>query len=179
MTTWLPVANLTTTMQALHDDDLAHVTEAALGTLLLMDRSVQRVAYPVLMAWSGYPGGLWSYFLQACQERIRRGEDVVEYVQQARRDTEGLDLRPIMPRWFGYRAVHLSHASNLMRERPTYYARLWPTVPLDMPMLWPVNTDGHFDFSIRIRRVERALITTGARVLPIAGEFHGRIEQWT
>lgn len=177
MTTWLPVANLTATVHTLHDDDLAETTESALATLICLKKNTQRDSWNVSM-WRGYPGGVWVYFLQACQELERRGADRKYYrelVQYGNVVSSGMDLRPVMPRWFGYRAVHLSHASTLIRERPTHYARCWPEVPLDMPMLWPVNKDGHFDFSIRIRRPDRELIVTGARVLPIAGDFLGRI----
>lgn len=172
---WVPTANLTTNIQTLHDDDLNHLTEASLSVLECLRNGTGKNHWAV-QGWRGYTGGLWSYFLQACKERQRRGEEMVRYMQHASRVVDGIDVRPLMPRWFGYRAVHTSHASRLIHERPTHYAQCWPEVPLDMALLWPINKRGQFDFSLRLQRSERQLLIVGDRWLPDTGDFLGRME---
>lgn len=166
MRTWLPVANVTASMQALHDDDLdSQIIEAGLCLRELFG-DAQRT--PTGAMWHGYEGGLWSYFLHACQEQQRRGVDTSALVTRGfRLLPRGEVLRPYMPRWYGYRPIHLSHASTLIRQRPDHYARLWPEVPLDMPLLWPRNTEGHFDFSIRISSRDRQALLDGSLVLSL------------
>jgi hypothetical protein len=176
MTTWLPVANITDTMQCLHDVELEEASEFSLEIVCILAEGRQKWHPFSSGMWVGYLGGVWSYFLQACAERKRRGQLVGRLIQQGSEVMkDDLGIPPLMPRWFGYRAVHLSHASTLIRQRPEHYARLWPEVPLDMPMLWPQNVDGHFDFSVRLTRSDRALVVRGERVLPVAGEFLGRM----
>lgn len=171
MMTLLPLANVTASVQALHDEDL-EIQMVDAGRLLRMCAEPFRSDTLVTAMWRHYEGGLLAYFLNVCKELQRRG--VGRGVDWAIRqgwfiaESAGWDLRPLMPRWFGYRPVHLSHASYLIRERPSYYAQHWPDVPLDMPVLWPKNVNGHFDFTIAVSADDREAVLRGELVLNLA-----------
>lgn len=164
MRTWLPVANVTESAKALHDEDLrTQIVDAGLALRALAEHQDGLVC----RMWTGYEGGLLAYFLRLCHELEYRGVSAEHFIRRGWKlfGVAGFDVRPLMPRWFGYRPIHLSHASTLMRQRPTHYARLWPQVPLDMPLLWPRNTDGRFDFSITLSTTDRAAMLRGDLVL--------------
>lgn len=163
----MPVANVTESVTAFHDDDLREqMVQAGLALRAVRDHRDGLVC----RMWQGYEGGLLAYFLRVCQELERRGVPMQTMVQRAWRlaTHAHFDVRPLMPRWFGYRPIHLSHASTLIRLRPAHYARLWPQVPLDMPVLWPRNTEGRFDFSVSISTTDRAALLRGDLTLKLA-----------
>lgn len=179
MMTFIPVANLTDTVRALHDEDLEI-------QMLDAGRALRQCAenYPSLIVpmWRQHEGGLLSYFLSVCKELQRRsiGRGVEWAIRQGWLIAEeaSWDIRPLMPRWFGYRPIHDSHASALIRHRPTHYARMWPNVPLDMPTLWPRYSSGQFDFSVGITDKHRQHILDGSMVLPLKEQYLGRVEGW-
>ena len=47
------------------------------------------------------------------------------------------DLSP--PPWIGWDTFHLSHQSNLVRKDPKHYRKFFPTVPDNLPYIWPVR----------------------------------------
>jgi hypothetical protein len=46
-----------------------------------------------------------------------------------------------------------SHQSNLVRKDSSYYGRLFPSVPNDLPYLWPVQQEnGKWEYILGIQR---------------------------
>lgn len=175
MMTYLPLANLTDSVRALHRNDLR---EQVLDAGHSLRHCVEEKDSPIVSMWRGYEGGLWAYFLACCRELRIRGVSDTVLVQSGLRvvNAAGYDTQPPrFPQWFGWRPLHDSHASTLIRHRPEHYARLWPTVPLDMPVLWP-RAHSQTGFSVRITAEQRRQILTGDLVLPLAHDYLGRLE---
>ena len=45
----------------------------------------------------------------------------------------------ILPSWFGVKAFHDSHKSNLLRKQPRHYSQFNWDVPDDLEYVWPVG----------------------------------------
>jgi hypothetical protein len=171
MMTYLPLANVTLSVQSLHDSDLSlQIIEA--GRALRQCSVKKYSSFDIVAMWRGYEGGLYHYFLQCCREAQRRDLlDVMRFLRAGHALVVGAGWHarpPLMPRWYGSRRIHQSHASTLIRLRPDHYAHHWPDVPLDMPVLWPRNHDRMFDYSIRLSHDDRRKILRGE--LTLAGE---------
>ena len=168
---WLPYANVTNSVQALSDDDLIEqIRQCELLVQMLAEEATDSRLLVVQM-WRGYETCVVTYLLQACQEFDRRAPRwkhlTLALVRRVWLRAEGVGWprgKP-MPRWFGSRLVHMSHQSQLMRRRPTHYARQWPTVPLDMPLLWPCNTPNRFEFEVRVSRADQQRLLARELVL--------------
>lgn len=181
---WMPLGNPMVSLTSLHDRDLLGQLESMYRVMLALAAPEAHDEFPLSYGaamWRGYEGGLLAYALSAVNEYERRfGHDRNSLMKS--RNFWGLarsyrwDVRPLMPRWFGYRAVHMSHQSTLIRLRPEHYARQWPDVPLDMPLLWPRNVDGHFDFSMTITSPDRRAVRRGELVLNLSHEAHERLK---
>lgn len=93
--------------------------------------------HPAVKMWKGHERSLVSYGLAIVEEWTSRGyKDSVK--------TRLLSLLPALPGedsppvWVGNDKVHQSHRSNLLRKFPSYYRKVWPTDPDDLPYVWPV-----------------------------------------
>jgi hypothetical protein len=58
-----------------------------------------------------------------------------------------------------------SHRSNLVREDPKKYGKVFKGTPKNMPYLWPVcYDDGTYD--LIVSKADEKLLRAGKRVLP-------------
>lgn len=157
--TWLPLPNVTESLRCLHDDDLVKQIYDARDAARQMADAGPASRLLLVKMWRGYEGALVAFYLQACKEGLRRGVlgpgHSAGEVWRIARDCQW-GIAPIFPRWYCYALVHDSHASRLMRHRPEHYAHQFPLVPLDMPLVWPQNIPGRFDFSLVIQESSEA-----------------------
>jgi hypothetical protein len=112
--------------------------EARQILLTLLGESKGWVNHPATKMWRGYEEALCRYGLAICEQWRMRGyndtlglffEDVLY---------NGIEYQNTLPPWFGWRAFHVSHQSNLVRKNPEHYRRYYPDVPDDLPYIWPV-----------------------------------------
>lgn len=69
------------------------------------------------------------------------------------------------PRWIGGHWFLASNRSELIRVRPEHYAHQFPTTPLEMPFLFPQNTEA-FDYTVAMSRRDAGMYENGERVIP-------------
>lgn len=127
--------------------------------------------HPITRMWRGYEYGLAMYGIVCCrvwrdergfrdttEEKLRYAQVYTERLDRWNETTEGKlsrmypaamhDLRAnelkrldLLPWWFGWKPLHASHRSNLMRKNPQYYAQEFGELtPGDLPYLWPDAT---------------------------------------
>ncbi len=85
--------------------------------------------------WRGHESCLMYYAQQICLEWIKRGyKDTLLDQFIALRDPDVWSVPP----WLGDSIFHDSHKSNLIRKKPEHYGPMWPTVPANLPYIWPV-----------------------------------------
>lgn len=94
--------------------------------------------HPVAKMWAGHRLALVQYARAVCQEWTGRG-----YVDNCLKQIETLALdfpqsESSSPAWLGRADFHLAHQSNLVRKKPDHYRQYFPTVPNDLPYIWPV-----------------------------------------
>jgi Pyrimidine dimer DNA glycosylase len=90
--------------------------------------------HPACKMWVGYPDALAVYSIDICLEVRRRGFNdtcLPIFLSLCKNSC------PPMPRWFGYEPFHVSHMSNLSRKLPEHYSAQWPSIPDDLPYVWP------------------------------------------
>lgn len=99
---------------------------------------------PAVAMWRGSELVLFEYGIKMCREWQARGnrdemeERILSFVQDSM--VVGIwtpDNNQEMPWWLGNPGFHLSHKSNLIREEPEHYRRLWPDVSDNLPLVWP------------------------------------------
>lgn len=98
------------------------------------------VNHPATRMWRETPEALVHYALQMCREWRARGyKDTLTQYFYNEIDKHGYLRHEVKyPDWFGDEAFHLSHQSNLKRKLPEHYGPLFPSVPNDLPYVWPV-----------------------------------------
>jgi len=117
--------------------------------------------HPITRMWSGYETALLAYTLTVCDTWTGRGyRDTVHgkvlQLAQPLSAPGGLDLDGVwrlpdelhtvrglaaegmLPPWFGWRAFHESHRSNLIRKDAEHYRPYFPDTPPDLEYVWPV-----------------------------------------
>jgi hypothetical protein len=87
--------------------------------------------HPATRMWRGYEPQLCEYGIVMCEEWISREW----HLDMATSGEYTLDKPP----WFGDKAFHLSHQSNLLRKMPEHYRPFFGDVPDDLPYIWPVD----------------------------------------
>lgn len=92
--------------------------------------------HPVSKMWRKHHYQLAEYGKIICLEWRGRGYkdkqlDVIIEIQSHLVDTG-------LPDWFGNRAFHLAHKSNLIRKKPEFYTPLFPGVKSNLPYIYPV-----------------------------------------
>lgn len=97
--------------------------------------------HPAVRMWRGHTMALAEYSLNICAEWIWRGyRDTTAQTISLMVDLAfAIDqsLTPDKPPWWGDEAFHTSHQSNLLRKDPGYYGQYFPTIPDDLPYIWP------------------------------------------
>lgn len=92
------------------------------------------VNHPAVRMWRGHEGALAEYGVAICDEWKRRGfKDTIRRRLRRRRFIAGSYRKP---RWFGDKAFHASHRSNLKRKDAHHYA-MFKERP-DLEYVWPV-----------------------------------------
>lgn len=143
--TYLPEPDFTETAALLHDvhlerqrRDVYLIFEILAG---LRDQWRNR---PAVQMWRGSEVVLLDYGLKVCREWRARGHNdeiearlisFVEDVLYAKIWVPG--NTGAKPWWLGHPGFHLSHKSNLVREMPDHYGRIWPEVKPGLPFVWP------------------------------------------
>ena len=108
--------------------------------------------HPAVKMWSGHEEALGAYGLAITDEWRRGGRaDTCEASIRAELASAGIapvrsqqELRDVgaLPSWLGNRRFHRAHQSALVRKDPDHYRRWFPTVPDDLPYVWPVEPAG-------------------------------------
>lgn len=96
--------------------------------------------HPAVRMWRGHELALLEYQDFVVQEWVSRGYNDTCFMK-----TSELvhDFGPLsqasseLPDWFGNRAFHRAHKSNLLRKDPEYYGSVFRNVPEDLPYVWP------------------------------------------
>ncbi len=103
--------------------------------------------HPAVKMWRGCEEALGAYALTMIEAWTAAGfADTVAATLLDDLDSVGIG-RPrsqpelaalgALPVWLGDRAVHRSHRSALVRKDPGWYRSYFPTVPDDLPYVWP------------------------------------------
>jgi hypothetical protein len=88
--------------------------------------------HPAVKMWRGYHGTVAYYGWICAKEWLKRGyKDTMLPWFKDHMSADGL------PPWWGSEEFHLSHQSNLVRKDPKHYRKYFPTVPDDLPYVWP------------------------------------------
>jgi hypothetical protein len=100
--------------------------------------------HPASIMWRGYECALmrYQYFTVQAWKRLGFQDTCLEKTFRIH-DHHCPGVIP-MPWWRGDKDFHRSHQSNLIRKDPERYQPMWPTVPDDLPYLWPTETEGEF-----------------------------------
>jgi hypothetical protein len=117
-------------------------------------RALRRPTYgwqhhPAVGMWRGHEDALVAYAAEICAEWRRRGSPdtcleqiLVEGGVESPPSQAELGEAGELPPWLGRRAFHRSHQSALVRKQPEWYRAYFPTVPDDLPYVWPVPRRG-------------------------------------
>ena len=143
MQTFLPYASFARTARVLDARRLGKQRVEALQILRALElEDYGWRNHPAVCMWRGYEDALAAYGVAIGREWIRRGfrdtciAQIVE-LAPAGRALPPAELRERMPPWMGWRALHRSHQSALVRKEPEHYRPLFPGVPDDLPYVWP------------------------------------------
>ena len=143
MQTFLPYASFARTARVLDARRLGKQRVEALQILRALElEDYGWRHHPVVCMWRGYEDALAAYGVAIGREWIRRGHRdtvIAQIVELAPcgRALSPAALRERMPPWMGWRALHRSHQSALVRKEPEHYRPLFPSVPDDLPYVWP------------------------------------------
>jgi hypothetical protein len=138
-TIWMPYPSFNLSAQSLHQD---HIQE--LWSRMSMAEVTDLEKAP---EWLGYAAALATYNLYLAREaRLRQIPDANDWLDSARDwwqqdHTKGKML--VLPPWVGDMRLHRSHRSALRRLPPpytSYYRRVWPRVPIDLPLVTPATS---------------------------------------
>lgn len=96
--------------------------------------------HPAVKMWRGYEWKLLVYTEVICREWQRRGfnDTILAWIPYEKCLANNPSYS--FPEWFGNEAFHLSHQSNLVRKDPVHYRKYFPTVPDDLPYVWPTKS---------------------------------------
>lgn len=103
--------------------------------------------HPAVKMWRGHLEALGRYSLTCCEVWVGRGHadscaatlvaDLSAVGVSRIRDQSELAAAGELPPWLGDEDFHRSHQSSLVRKDPAHYRALFPTVPDDLPYVWP------------------------------------------
>lgn len=95
--------------------------------------------HPVTRMWRGYEWALLNYQKAVVDEWESRGHHDTCFLKTFTlyfHDLSRVSTNDLPP-WFGSRAVHRAHKSNLIRKDPKYYGPMFPGVPDHLPYIYP------------------------------------------
>lgn len=103
----------------------------------LTGRSTGWRNHPAVRMWVGHEEVLAHYVMDICREWIGMGyKDTVMGKVKDMFPMLSYASQLVVPNWLTEDLV-ISHRSNLVRKFPEHYGPLWPTVPNDLPYVWP------------------------------------------
>lgn len=135
MQTFLPYANFADSAKCLDRQRLGKQRVECLQLLKAINFGGAWVNHPATKMWLGYSPLLAEYGIRICEEWIKRGykdtclAKIMEF---------SINDRPSIPNWIGNEEFHISHQSNLVRKKPEHYRQFFPTVPDNIPYIWPI-----------------------------------------
>jgi hypothetical protein len=96
--------------------------------------------HPAVRMWRGCEIHLLWYALAICAEWQHRGykDTLHDQFWGSLVVTSATKSEAPPPLWLGNHEFHDSHKSNLIRKLPEHYGPMWPTVPANLPYIWPV-----------------------------------------
>lgn len=100
--------------------------------------------HPAVRMWKGYEVALMEYLFAMCHEWVaNRGYKDTCWIKaiEVGPHPPNVGCRTKMPHWFGDKAFHLSHQSNLLRKNKTYYGKFFFGIPDNLPYIWPVQKE--------------------------------------
>lgn len=143
--TWLPLADFKESAQVLYDGELHRQREHALFVLQVLAGQHQHMKFNTTVnSWRGGEIHLVAYGAAMCDEWTSRG-----YPDKLKERILGYGLEGIetgiwtpeenghRPWWLDAAGVHMSHKSNLIQRRPSFYRDIWPDVSDQLPMVMP------------------------------------------
>jgi hypothetical protein len=138
MQTFMPYADYRETAWILDRQRLGKQRVEAYQILLALTGKPSRwINHPATKMWAGYEIELCNYAMTMCSEWINRGyKDTLFPRFDAFRSSGWRDNG--RPEWVVNDDLLISHRSNLVRKMPEHYGPIWPTVPNDLPYVWPV-----------------------------------------
>jgi hypothetical protein len=145
MQTFLPYQSFRHSARVLDPARLGKQRVEALQILRALTRPVYGWKHhPAVGMWRGHEDALVAYAEEICAEWCRRGsaDRCLEQILAERGVESPLTQRQLeeageLPPWLGRRAFHRSHQSALVRKKPEWYRPHFPTVPDDLPYVWP------------------------------------------
>lgn len=142
MQTFLPYPKMSQTAKVL---DMRRLGKQRVETLQIMTALIEPglgwANHPATKMWFGYEWALLHYQKAIVEEWKSRG-----YKDTCFEKTfdlffsipHGPHEGNVLPPWYGNRAFHLAHQSNLIRKDRTHYGLLFPGVPDNLPYIWPI-----------------------------------------
>lgn len=143
--TFLPYASFSRSAIVLDRARLGKQRVEVMQILSALHGETQGYMYhPATIMWRGYEAALCNYGLYICDEWIGRGykdtcRDKIRSYFPFAQPTPAKQMRDVglLPWWFGWKAFHESHRSNLLRKSPDHYGIVfWESTP-NMPYVWP------------------------------------------
>lgn len=140
MQTFLPYASFEHTADVLDYRRLGKQRVEAKQILQVLDPSYSKrgwINHPAVKMWRGYEWALTEYGRIICSEWRRRGykDSLLPWFEEMQ--NKHLNQRNQLPVWIDDN-FQLSHRSNLLRKQPDHYRVFWPTLPDNLPYVWPV-----------------------------------------
>lgn len=99
--------------------------------------------HPAVLMWRGWVPALVAYGLAVADAWTAQGRpdttaaQIAAFCPSAPRTQATLRTEGLLPDWLGSRALHRCHQSALVRKDPARYRPLFPSVPEDLPYVWP------------------------------------------
>jgi hypothetical protein len=156
MQTFLPLPNFHATAEVLDYKRLGKQRVEAWQILrALRNETKGWVNHPATVMWRGHEQSLILYGIVICNEWIKRGyQDALLPQFQA----ELTDPNAPLPWWFGFKPLHLSHRSNLIRKDADYYSKKFDfeITPNNLPYVW-CKPDGTFTVADVTKKVTKTL----------------------
>jgi hypothetical protein len=142
MQTFLPNPDFIITAKKLDYRRLGKQRVEAKQILMVLDPSYEKKGWrnhPAVKMWRGYEAALAVYGMAICEEWIGRGYNDSLYPWFSNQYAKLVGDRSLkLPVWLGDPKFHRSHRSNLLRKQPEHYRKFWPSIPDDLPYIWPV-----------------------------------------
>lgn len=131
MQTFLPYPNFEKSVKVLDNKRLGR-QRAEVLTLL----RGKWLHHPASRMWRGHEYQLAEYGLAVCREWKKRGykDNTAVKIKAEQKKFRNTGF----PKWFGKRAFHRAHKSNLLRKNRLHYKKYFPAISDNLPYIWPV-----------------------------------------